>query len=79
MACDAQRMAPRSGFRCHGGMGLPVVWRLRGVVVHGEKRGRELGYPTANVAVEVGDLPPDGVHAATVLLEGARPCPPPFP
>ena len=28
--------------------------RLEGVVVHGDHRGRELGYPTANL-----DLPPD--------------------
>ncbi len=36
---------------------------VRGVVVHGDARGRELGYPTANVAVpaEIA-LPADGVY-----------------
>lgn len=38
--------------------------QVRGVVVHGDKRGRQLGYPTANVAVpaEIA-LPADGVYA----------------
>jgi riboflavin kinase/FMN adenylyltransferase len=37
---------------------------VHGVVIHGDHRGRELGFPTANVAV-AGDtvLPPDGVYA----------------
>ncbi len=37
---------------------------VRGVVAHGEKRGRELGFPTANVSVP-GDilLPADGIYA----------------
>jgi len=38
--------------------------RVRGVVVHGDARGRELGFPTANLATEVaGMLPADGVYA----------------
>jgi riboflavin kinase/FMN adenylyltransferase len=37
---------------------------VRGIVAHGDKRGRELGYPTANVSVP-GDilLPADGIYA----------------
>src|SRR5215469_3786931 len=39
---------------------------VRGIVVHGDGRGRQLGYPTANVAVIAGQiLPPDGVYAGT--------------
>ncbi len=34
-----------------------------GRVVRGEKRGRELGYPTANIACGDQLLPPDGVYA----------------
>ena len=38
--------------------------RLRGVVVHGDARGRELGFPTANLAPEAtGMVPADGVYA----------------
>jgi riboflavin kinase/FMN adenylyltransferase len=43
-------------------LGRPVT--VRGVVVRGEQRGRELGYPTANVPVgEGGGVPADGVYA----------------
>jgi riboflavin kinase/FMN adenylyltransferase len=58
---------------------------VRGVVVEGEKRGRELGFPTANVSVP-GDilLPADGIYAgwferadgsvhATAISLGRRP------
>lgn len=38
--------------------------RMRGVVVHGEARGRELGFPTANLAPSSsGTVPADGVYA----------------
>lgn len=37
---------------------------LRGVVVHGDARGRELGFPTANLSQEAtGIVPADGVYA----------------
>ncbi len=40
----------------------------RGTVEHGDRRGRELGFPTANVAVpERICLPTDGVYAGTYL------------
>ena len=37
--------------------------RIEGEVVHGEKRGRELGYPTANMSVAGLHLPKLGVYA----------------
>lgn len=38
--------------------------RLDGIVVHGEKRGREIGYPTANLgSIENQTVPADGVYA----------------
>ena len=38
--------------------------RVNGEVVHGEKRGRELGFPTANLSQEAtGLVPCDGVYA----------------
>jgi riboflavin kinase/FMN adenylyltransferase len=43
-----------------------------GVVVHGDKRGRTLGVPTANVDVEAGTIfPGRGVYAARALVDGA--------
>ncbi|MCU1430014.1 MAG: riboflavin kinase/FMN adenylyltransferase [Actinomycetia bacterium] len=41
---------------------------VRGVVEHGDQRGRELGFPTANVAVpDRICLPSDGVYAGTYV------------
>ena len=39
-------------------------YELAGVVVHGEKRGRKLGFPTANLDVTGQLVPADGVYAA---------------
>lgn len=51
-------------------LGRPFA--IRGVVIHGDKRGRELGYPTANTAVDPNRLlPGNGVYAARVTLLGA--------
>ncbi|WP_334063077.1 bifunctional riboflavin kinase/FAD synthetase [Limimaricola cinnabarinus] len=45
--------------------------RLEGEVIHGEKRGRELGYPTANIGVAGLHMPRFGVYAVKVdVLEG---------
>lgn len=47
--------------------------RIEGPVLHGEKRGRELGYPTANMALEGLHLPALGVYAVLVdILSGAH-------
>jgi riboflavin kinase / FMN adenylyltransferase len=46
---------------------------IRGIVVHGDARGRELGYPTANLAWSA-DLviPADGVYAGWLNVRGER-------
>lgn len=45
--------------------------RVSGEVVTGDRRGRELGYPTANVAVPEGmAVPADGVYAAWFRAAG---------
>ena len=45
--------------------------RIEGEVLHGEKRGRELGYPTANMALAGLHLPRFGVYAVRVdVLSG---------
>lgn len=45
-------------------------WTMEGIVVHGDKRGRELGFPTANLDpfhdVRIGF----GIYAVRVLIDG---------
>lgn len=44
--------------------------RVEGTVVHGDHRGRELGYPTANLATTPhAAIPADGVYAARLVLD----------
>jgi riboflavin kinase/FMN adenylyltransferase len=43
--------------------------RLDGIVVHGEKRGREIGYPTANLGnLDEQTIPSDGVYAGWLTV-----------
>ncbi|MFI1798690.1 bifunctional riboflavin kinase/FAD synthetase [Streptomyces sp. NPDC020379] len=45
--------------------------RVEGVVVHGAQRGRELGYPTANVeTLPHTAIPADGVYAGWLTVDG---------
>ena len=41
-------------------------WAIRGIVAHGDKRGRTIGFPTANVALGAHLEPARGVYAVTV-------------
>jgi riboflavin kinase/FMN adenylyltransferase len=48
---------------------LGRLFTVTGVVIEGDKRGRELGYPTANVPVRSGAAAPaDGVYAGRLTL-----------
>ncbi len=50
-------------------LGRPYA--LDGVVVHGDHRGRELGYPTANLQWTGNPaIPADGVYASFLVVEG---------
>lgn len=40
-----------------------------GTVVHGSGRGRDLGFRTANVAVQPAVLPPEGVYAVEAIVD----------
>lgn len=45
---------------------------LRGEVVKGQGRGRELGFPTANIGTPEGRVVPgDGIYAARALVDGS--------
>lgn len=45
-------------------------YSIRGIVVRGEQRGRELGFPTANLRVSGGGklIPPEGIYAVKGVL-----------
>jgi riboflavin kinase/FMN adenylyltransferase len=48
-------------------------YSVRGTVVHGEKRGRELGFPTINLSVPPQRLlPRDGIYAMRVRVRDAE-------
>lgn len=51
---------------------LTRPFAIRGVVEHGDKRGRDIGYPTANLAIENYLRPRFGIYAVTgrVLATG---------
>jgi hypothetical protein len=48
------------------GLAVKLPIRLGGIVIEGDRRGRELGYPTANVALPRGLIVPEAVFAGTV-------------
>jgi riboflavin kinase/FMN adenylyltransferase len=52
---------------------LGRVHEVRGMVEHGLKIGRKIGFPTANIARDAeGYLPLDGVYAGWLVSEGVR-------
>jgi len=65
------RTALVNGEVAHAAEMLGRPHRITGEVVHGDHRGRELGYPTANLDIE-GDLliPQDGVYAGLLTIDG---------
>lgn len=67
------RAALEAGDVRHAGELLGRPFRFRGVVAHGDKRGRELGFPTANLPVPAEYASPtDGVYAGWVTRLDAR-------
>jgi len=50
-------------------LATPVI-ELAGRVIHGDGRGRKLGFPTANIAPSTHDvLPPDGIYCALAQID----------
>lgn len=64
------RRALQDGYpeRATADLGRP--WAIRGIVSHGDKRGRTIGFPTANVALGRHLEPARGVYAVTIRLAG---------
>lgn len=45
-------------------------WEIQGTIFRGDRRGRELGYPTANVKLDDTIHPAYGIYATLVNIEG---------
>ncbi len=59
------REALRAGDPHEAARLLTRPFAIRGVVEHGDKRGREIGYPTANLSIEHYLRPKYGIYAVT--------------
>ena len=64
------RRALQDGYpeRATADLGRP--WSIRGVVAHGDARGRTIGFPTANVALGRHLEPARGVYAVSTVIDG---------
>jgi len=50
---------------------LGHAWTVEAIVEHGEKRGREIGFPTANMTLPAGLIHPrHGIYAVRARIEG---------
>jgi riboflavin kinase/FMN adenylyltransferase len=66
------RRALRQGDITQANKMLGWEWEVRGEVVKGDQRGRELGFPTANFVLGETIHPAYGVYAARVNIEGEK-------
>ena len=64
------RRALQDGYpeRATADLGRP--WTIRGIVAHGDARGRTIGFPTANIALGSQLEPARGVYAVTTVIDG---------
>lgn len=61
----------RSGDVSYAGHLLNRPHRVHGTVIHGDKRGRTIGFPTANIELDGAYIiPPTGVYAVQFQLDG---------
>lgn len=71
VSSSAIRAALREGDAKHATKLLGRPYQIRGVVIDGDKRGRTIGFPTANLELsERYVVPRPGVYAVRVLAEG---------
>lgn len=64
------RKALEAGNIAAANAALGWCWAVEGEVRHGDKRGRTLGYPTANMAMEPGTALRHGVYAVRARVGG---------
>jgi riboflavin kinase/FMN adenylyltransferase len=72
VSSSAIRMALAEGQIELANQMLGGPWFITGEVIHGEKRGRELGYPTANIRLDPHCGLKHGIYAVRVGLGGKR-------
>jgi len=68
----AVRAALTSGDVADAAALLGYPWFVSGEVIHGEKRGRDLGFPTANLKLDPGCGLRHGIYAVRVDIDGKR-------
>ena len=66
------RRALQDGYTERATAMLGRAWSIRGVVAHGDARGRTIGFPTANIALGRHLEPARGVYAVVVTLPDGR-------
>jgi riboflavin kinase/FMN adenylyltransferase len=72
VSSSAIRMALAEGEIENATAMLGGPWFINGRVIHGEKRGRDLGYPTANIRLDRNCGLKHGIYAVRVGLEDKR-------
>jgi riboflavin kinase/FMN adenylyltransferase len=70
VSSTAIRAALEAGDVAKANAGLGYRWFVRGEVRHGEKRGRQLGFPTANIRLPDDNRLRHGIYAVRAGLEG---------
>jgi len=65
----------QDGYPERAALELGRDWAIWGTVFHGDRLGRELGWPTANILLGRQLEPARGVYAVTVMLEGGAEVP----
>ena len=72
VSSTAIRNAVQAGDIATAGKLLGRHFSILGTVVEGRKMGRTIGFPTANLATNNEQLPPNGVYAVVVQLRGRK-------
>jgi riboflavin kinase/FMN adenylyltransferase len=73
VSSSAIRAMVASGDMAGAAAALDRPHLVEGPVVRGDSRGRDLGYPTANLAVDAGiAVPADGVYAGWLVRDGGE-------
>ncbi|MFG1413088.1 bifunctional riboflavin kinase/FAD synthetase [Xanthobacter sp. VTT E-85241] len=70
ISSSAIRNALAAGQVGHAAHMLGRPWSVRATVIHGDKRGRDLGYPTANLAMPAGTQLAFGIYAVRARFDG---------
>lgn len=70
VSSTAIRTAVQAGDLATAAKLLGRDFSILGTVIEGRKMGRSIGFPTANLASNNEQLPPNGVYAVSALLQG---------